>query len=336
MATVYALAPFYEKPGPARDLALQRGLEVRWLFAGNDAAASGDTEAVNRALLAAAPEIEYLITNITPLRSPFFEAAKQLKLVSMLGVGLDHIDIPAATEKGVLVTNAPGSNARSVAETAFALLLDLSHRVTEMHTSLAKGQWRPRMGGDAGGKVLGVVGLGHIGRETARLGKAFGMRVIAANRSPRPEVVRELGIEQLDLETVLREADFLSLHIPGGADSWFFGPEQFALMKKSAYIINTARGDILDLEALVLAVQEGRLAGAGLDVFPREPMDMAHPVFAQPGIVCTPHAAASSREALFTMAKASLDEVARAIQGEKSPNARNPEVYTMPRWKVGR
>ncbi len=153
------------------------------------------------------------------------------------------------------------------------------------------------------------------------------MRGVCANRAPRPERARELGAEQLPFERVLAEADYLSVHIPGGPDSWHFGADQFAAMKKGAYFINAARGDIADLDALGDALSSGHLAGAGLDVFPREPLEPGHPIFSLPNMVLTPHAGGLSAEAMARVAASSLDEVTRVLKKERSPNARNPEVY---------
>lgn len=333
MLTIYTLMPIFNKPGSLRDLLTARGITVEWIAAQKPSEGMTETEAAVNALKERAPEMEYLLVDTTPLDREFFAAAKKLKLAAMFGVGLDHIDIPAATEHGVVVTNAPGANARCVAEATLSFMLDLAHNTTRMHMDMVAGEWRPRLGSELNGKTLGVVGLGHIGQDVARLGKALGMRVIAANRTPRPEIVAELGIAQVSLDEVLTQADYVSLHIPGGPDSWRFGAEDIAKMKKTAFFINMGRGELVDLEALTEALREGRLAGAGLDVFPEEPMDPAHPIFTLPRVVTTPHTGSMSREAMERVAALCLDEFMRAARGERSANARNSEVYAMPCWR---
>lgn len=326
MPTVYTPMPIFNKPGPLRNILGAYGFTHEWV-----SPPEGSKDAARAALIARAPEMEFLFTNTTPLDAEFFRAAKKLKLVAMFGVGLDHIDIPAATAAGVLVTNVPGGNARCVSELAFCFMLDLAHKVTRMHTELANGTWRQRLGFEISGKTLGIIGFGHIGQDMARLGCAFGMRVVFANRTPRPELAREWNAVQLPFEQVLAEADFLSVHIPGGPGSWHFGANEFAAMKKGAFFINAARGDIADLDALVDVLNTGHLAGAGLDVFPEEPVDPGHPILRLPQVVCTPHAGGLSAEAMARVTASGLDEVTRIVNGERSPNARNPEVYAG--WK---
>ena len=309
----------FSKPGPLRALMEARG------FTSEQIASIHANKKVS--------SMEFFFVDTTPLDKDFFTTANKLKLVAMFGVGLDHINMNAATEHGVLVTNVPGGNTRSVSELVFALMFDLAHRVTEMHISLCSGTWRRRLRSELAGKTLGVVGLGHIGQDVARIGKALGMTVIAANRTPRPDIAASLGIVQVPLETVLSNADYLSLHIPGGADSWHFGAAEFSRMKKGAFVINTARGDLLDLEALTRAITEKHLAGAGLDVFPQEPMDLTHPVFSLPQVIVTPHAGGTSKEALERVCASCLDEVARVLRKERSPNAKNAAVYNLPFWQ---
>lgn len=319
MEVVHTLMSLFDRPGPPCLLLHERGLAARKIPV--PSTPGGEPTGKPAALMAHALEIEYLLADTTPLDRNFFAAARKLRLVAMFGVGLDHIDLRAAAEHNIRVTNVPGGNSRCVAELALAMMLDLAHKVTWMHTELVDGIWRARAGMEVGGKTLGIVGLGHIGQQVAVLGKALGMRVMAANRTPRPELARELEIFEADLQTVLAEADFVSLHIPGGPDSWRLGAEELACMKQTAFLINTARGDVLDLDALTEALVAKRLAGAGLDVFPVEPMPPGHPIFTLPQVVATPHAGAMSREAILRVATSCLDEVVRMRNGEKSPNA---------------
>ena len=327
MTTIFTPLAIYNKPGPLRALVEQRGFTVEWVTSPNAPKGAGWNEESKKALVDRAPEMEFLLINTTPLDKTFFAAAKKLKLVSMFGVGLDHIDIPAATGAGVLVANAPGANARCVAELVFSLMLDLAHKVTQMHTDLVAGAWKPRLGFEISGKTLGLIGFGNTARDVARIARAFGMKVIFANRTPRPEAARELNAEQLPFDEVLARAEYLSVHVPGGG-SWHLGAEQFAKMKKGTYVINTARGDAMDMDALAEALAAKHLAGAGLDVFPVEPADGKHPVFALPQVVATPHAGGLSAESMARVTTACLDEVTRVMNRERSPNVRNPEAYS--------
>ena len=323
MITVSTVMPLFAKSAPLRALVTERGWNHEWLAdpARHGGIAPEDARAV---LLRAAPGITHLIANTIPLDAAFFAAATKLRHVAMFGVGLDHIDMDAATRHGVLVTNVPGGNAQCVAELTFSFMLDLAHKVTRMHTDLAAGLWRPRMGSELAGKTLGIVGLGHIGQTVARLGKAFGMTVIAANRTPRPEIAAQLGIEQCSFGEVLSRADYLTLHVPGGSGSYHLGTAELAAMKQGAFLINTARGDLVDFDALTEALAANRLAGAGTDVFPREPMNPDHPFFRLPNVMYTPHAGGLSRESMQHVAVACLDAIAQSVARRRSANARNP------------
>jgi D-3-phosphoglycerate dehydrogenase len=333
MRTVFTLWPFLNKPGPLQDFITGRGFKIEWLGKYYPSGSKAGAEEKYAALLEHAGEIEFLVPDLGRIDRKFFEAAKKLKLIAAFGVGIDHIDLSAATEHGVLVTNVPGVNAPSVAELALALMLSLARKVAEHHKNLLTGTWKTAVGSQISGKTLGIVGLGNIGQALVRLCSGFNMRVIAANRTPRPEIAQKLGVTLLPLETVLKEADYLSLHVPAGPTSWYFGEKEFALMKPTACIINTARGGILDLDALTKALQEGRLAGAGLDVFPEEPMDLKHPFFSLEQIAVTPHVGGATHEALYGQTVSCFDEYVRFSKKQRSVNARNAEVYALPGWK---
>ena len=329
MPTIFTPMPIFNRPGQLLDLLTERGFSHEWVSVSGDAKGAAAKEEAIKALIARAPDMEYLIINTTPLGEDFFAAAKKLKLVAMYGVGVAHINIPAATKAGVLVTNVPGGNTRCVSELALSFMLNLAHKVVHMHTDMVNGSWRGRKGSEISGKTLGIIGFGSIGQDMAKLAQVFGMRVIFANRTPRPEEARALNATQLPFEQVLAESDYLSLHIPASPGAWHFGASEFAKMKKGAYFINAARGELMDLDALTEALNNGHLAGAGLDVFPKEPIDLSHPILSLPQVVVTPHAGGLSGEALERVTVSCLDEVARILNKERSPNARNPEVYPM-------
>ena len=327
MTTIFTPMPIFNRPGELLTLLHDRGFSHEWVGVAGDVKGAAAKEESMKALIARAPDMEYLIINTTPLGEEFFAAAKKLKLVAMYGVGVAHISIPDATNAGVLVTNVPGGNTRCVSELALSFMLNLAHKVVHMHSDMVGGSWRGRKGGEISGKTLGLIGFGNIGQDVAKLAQAFGMRVIFANRSPRPEDARALNATQLPFDQVLAEADFLSVHIPAAPGAWHFGAEEFAKMKKGAYFINAARGELMDLDALADALNSGHLAGAGLDVFPKEPVDLTHPILRLPQVVATPHAGGLSAEALARVTVSCLEEVDRILKKERSPNARNPEVY---------
>lgn len=334
MPVIFTPMPIFNKPGPLLDLLDSYGFTHEWVFANVERKGRPTMEETRQVLKRRAAEIEYYLSNVTPLDREFFEKAANLKHVSMFGVGLDHIDIAAATDTGVVISNAPGSNSRCVSEMALCFMLDLAHRMNEMRGDMRNGVWRQLLGSEVTGKTLGLVGLGHIAQDLARLAKAFGMKIIAANRSPRPEIAAELGITQLPLDDVLAQADFISLHIPGGASSWHFGAPEFAKMKKGAFFINTARGDLVDIDALTEAVTSGHIRGAGLDVFPEEPMDFNHPILSLPQVTIAPHAGGMSIEAMIRVVDIALAEFTRTAKGERAVNARNPEVYASSRFRA--
>lgn len=283
-----------------------------------------------------APEITFFIADTHPVPGDFFQKAPKLRQVLMFGVGLNHIDIAAATKAGVIVSNAPGANARSVAELVVGCMFALARRMMPMQSALLRGEWQPCLGAELLGKTLGIAGFGHIGQALAAQGKALGMKVIFHNRSPRPELAASMGCTQVDFPTLLRESDFFSLNMPAlPGDAHFLGAAELAAMKPTAFLINTGRGSLVDLEALAAALAEKRLAGAGLDVYPKEPFTlddmkaMAHPLYDLPNVVALPHVGAATADAVNRVARLCFEDIDRALRGEPCPHAANPEVYGM-------
>jgi D-3-phosphoglycerate dehydrogenase len=235
------------------------------------------------------------------------EAAPQLKLIGRAGIGVDNIDVDTASRRGVIVMNAPLGNVTSAAEHAFALLLADARHIARADASMRAGKWEraSNVGVEIEGKTLGIVGLGKVGSQVARYGRAFGMRVIAFD----PLLVREraevLGVELVELDRLLELSDFVSLHLPLTEKTrGLFGGAQFRRMKRTARIINSSRGGVLDEKALAEALKSGALAGAALDVFETEPPAKDHPLLAQAAATVTPHLGASTEEAQL---KVSID-----------------------------
>ncbi|MDR2504254.1 MAG: hypothetical protein LBD82_07750, partial [Deltaproteobacteria bacterium] len=231
-------------------------------------------------------------------------------------------------------SRTPGANARSTVELVLGFIFALARGVVPAHNRLMRGEWAHTLGMELYGKTLGIIGLGHIGTMLAEAARALGMEVAAHSRAPKPALVERLGLRQVGLEELLRLADFVSLNLPalpGGPP--LIGRKEIALMKPGAYLINAARGQLLDYDALTEALAEGRLAGAGLDVFPHEPMSlqrmeaMRHPLFSLPNVVCTPHDGGMTGEAVDRVSLMNLQDLEQFLKGERSPRAINPQVY---------
>jgi D-3-phosphoglycerate dehydrogenase len=266
-----------------------------------------------------------VVRSETKVTKAVFEAAQRLQVVGRAGIGVDNIDLAAATEKGVVVVNAPTGNVISAAEHAIALMLSLSRHIPEANASLRSGKWeRGRFQGiEVRGKTLGIVGLGQVGSEVARRARGLEMRVIAHDPFVPEERARVLGVDVVPLEELIREADFITVHttLSAGTKSLIGEPELRA-MKPSARVINTARGGIIDEAALKQALDEGWIAGAAIDVFEREPVT-DHPLFASDKIVVTPHLGASTAEAQERVAVDVAEQIMLVLNGEPARYAVN-------------
>jgi len=222
-----------------------------------------------------------------------FEACPRLRLLSLWGTGTDHIDLPAAARHGVKVANTPGVSAVSIAEHTLALLLAVARRIPQVDRATRAGEWARGQSVELRGKTCGIIGLGAIGREFARLAAGIGMRVAAWTMHPRP------GDAIVPIEEIYRTADAISLHLRLSPETaGFVGRAQFALMKPGAILINTARGGIVDEAALIEALSTGRIGGAGLDVFATEPLPAGHALTKLDNVVLTPHCAGITPEAM--------------------------------------
>ncbi len=261
------------------------------------------------------------------LTAEYFDDPGQLRAVARAGVGVDNIDVPAATRKGVVVMNTPGGNTVSAAEHTIALLLALARRIPAADATMKTGGWdRSKfVGTEVAGKTLGVVGLGRIGREVARRAKAMDMRVIALDPFVTAAKASELGYELVaNLDDLLPKVDFLTLHVPGGDKTKaLIGARELGLMKKSARVLNVARGGIVDESALANALAAGTIAGAGVDVFSAEPIAADNPLVKAPNIVLTPHLGASTLEAQENVALEAAQLVADFLLRGQIANAVN-------------
>jgi glyoxylate reductase len=272
---------------------------------------------------------------VTLLMDPVREtvlATPGLKIVSNVAVGFDNIDVPAATAHKVMVTNTPGVLDETTADFAFALLMAAARRVVEGDAFTRQGRYRGweidlMLGTDVFDATLGIIGMGRIGRGMAHRAKGFNMRVLYFDPMPlAPEVERQLGVTRVDLARLVAESDFISVHVPLTKDTQhLLSTPQFGQMKRSAILINTSRGPVVDEAALVEALQAGRIAGAALDVYEREPA--VHPgLVALANVVLAPHIASGTVRTRSEMSAMAARNMATAIRGGRPPNLLNPEV----------
>ncbi|RLE73245.1 MAG: D-glycerate dehydrogenase [Thermoprotei archaeon] len=261
------------------------------------------------------------------------DAAPNLKVVSTYSVGFDHIDVEAATKRGIYVTHTPGVLTDAVAEFTVGLLLAITRRIVEADAVVKNGKWdKPwnpffLTGPELKGKTLGIIGLGRIGRAVAKKVKGFEMKVIYYDVYRNEKVEKELGVEYVDLETLLKTSDFVSLHVPLLKETYhMIGEKELKLMKTTAYLINTARGAVVDTDALVKALKEGWIAGAALDVFEQEPLPPDHPLTKLDNVILAPHIASATIEARQRMAELAANNLVAVLKGEMPPALVNKEV----------
>lgn len=241
-----------------------------------------------------------VVRSRTKVRRDLIDAAQNLKVIARVGVGLDNIDVDYAKSKGIRVVNAEEAAMTAVAELVIGLMISLARGIARADAAMKEGRWikNELIGTELKGKYLGVVGMGKIGTRVARLARALGMNIIAYDVVKiDPMLVRELGIIVTDLETLLKSSDFVTLHVPlNESTRHMIDASRLAAMKSSAYIINTARGEVIDEQALLNALKGGKIAGAALDVFEVEP-PINLELIRQPNVICTPHIGAQTREA---------------------------------------
>ncbi|MGE5506948.1 MAG: phosphoglycerate dehydrogenase [Chitinophagales bacterium] len=250
----------------------------------------------------------------------------QLKVISRYGVGVDGVDLAAATAHRIVVANTPGANTESVADLAFGLFLALARRIPLADREVKGGKWPRLTGFDVWGQTVAVLGTGQIGRAVARRAKAFGMEILGYDVQRHPEI-EQLGGTYVSLEEALARADFVTLHLPLLPQTrGIIGRDQLALMKPTAFLVNTSRGGIVDEDALYEALTAGRLAGAGLDVYATEPPSGSKLV-ALENVIATPHSGAHTFGAMRRMAHQAVDNLLAVLKGERPAAVANPEVY---------
>jgi D-3-phosphoglycerate dehydrogenase len=274
-----------------------------------------DMQVKEDTLLHLIPRAEGLITALEQVTPRVLAAAPCLRVIAATGVGYDHIDVEAARRHGVTVCISAGSNHQSVAELTLGLMIALARQVTRADRLLREGRWERLGGAELLGKTLGIVGLGRVGKSVALLGRAFGMRILANDVVLDHTFASTHCVDYVPLTTLLRSADFVSLHCPlVSATANLMNGKTLGLMKPTAYLINTARGPIVDEAALAHALKAEQIAGAGLDVFAAEPM-IDRALRALPNVILTPHMAGSAHEALARMMDLALLNITQVLHG---------------------
>lgn len=255
-----------------------------------------------------------IVRGRTKVTREVIDKGQKLKIIGRSGTGVDTIDVATAQERGIVVVNAPGANAEAVAEHTFSFMLALARSLVSAVTTLKGGKWAKSdfHGMELKGKTLGIVGFGHIGSRVAELGQAFGMQVLVSSHKP-PTIGKHV-----DLPALLAESDFVSLHVPLTPDTkGLLGAREFSSMKKTAYLINTSRGAVIDEAALIDALKNGLIAGAALDVYTKEPLPSESPLLSLPNVLTTPHVAADSREGENRASLLIAEDIDRVLKGEK-------------------
>jgi len=281
-----------------------------------------------------ARDADALVTLLTDrIDAEVFNAAPKLKIIAHMAVGYDNIDVEEATKRGIYVTNTPGVLTETTADLAWALLMAIARRIVEADRYVREGKWKVAwhpimlLGRDIYGATLGIIGAGRIGSSIARRARGFNMKILYYDIIRRPELEKEFDAEYVDLDTLLRESDFITIHVPLTKETYhMINAERLKLVKKTAYIINTSRGAVIDEKALYEALREGRIAGAALDVFEQEPISMDNPLLKLDNIVLTPHIGSASYETRSKMAEMVAENLIAFFEGRVPPNLVNPEV----------
>jgi D-3-phosphoglycerate dehydrogenase len=283
-----------------------------------------------------AKDADVIMVVYAKITEKIINSAAKLRGIVRYGIGVDNIDLKAASKRRIPVANVPDYCIGTVADHAFALILALNRKLLLADSILRSGEYgvwtspSPKlMGVDLEGKVLGLVGIGKIGSAVAARAKGFGMKVVAFDPYIPKEIAEKLGVELVDLETLLKNADFISIHAPLTPETrGIIGKKELRMMKRTAYIINTARGPIIQEKALYKALKNGWIAGAGLDVYEKEPPDPDNPLFKLENVILTPHIAYYTKEAIWRLEMSAVEEAIRILQGKMPKNLVNKEAFT--------
>ena len=283
-------------------------------------------------IINAAKDADGIITGADFITSKVMKALPRLKVVVRYGVGYDTIDIDAATEQGVVVAYIPDYCYEEVSNHAITMILALNRKIVIQNNFLKSGKWREAQQsrppiGPIYGETLGIVGTGNIGRLTGRKGQAFGLKAIGYDPYVDKSLVYPFGISFVDLPTLLRESDYISLHVPLNKETnHMIGEKELSMMKPTAFLVNTSRGPVIDEQALIRALQQKKIAGAGIDVFEKEPTEADNPLFKMDNVICTPHSAFFSNVSVIRQRHRVGEEAARVLGGRWPRNVANKGV----------
>ena len=287
-------------------------------------------------LIRLAPDADAILTNLRKVPASVFLAGEKIQVISRYGIGVDNIDVPAATRLGIPVANVPEYCLDEVAEHSLAMLLALSRRICQFNQRLRLGNWDYAHIGPifrVSGKTLGMIGFGKIARKLAEKAAALGLQSIAYDPMVQQDVFSSLHCRKVALDELLKSADFVSIHCPLTPETrGLIDETRLRLMKPAAYLINTSRGAVVDLPALVKALEQGWIAGAALDVFDPEPLPNDHPFFNLPNIITTPHMAFYSQESMVDLEVKAARNIVDIFSGKRPASIVNPEVLLLPRW----
>jgi len=276
--------------------------------------------------------VSILVVHAAPVTARVIEAGKDLKLIACCRGGPVNVNVEAATKRGIPIVHTPGRNADAVADLTIGLMIAEARHIARAHCTLKAGQWRlfpPDLSTELLEKTVGIVGFGNVGRKVAERAKGgFKMKVLVYDPYVSKEDVEKYGGKPVDLDSLLRESDFVTLHLRLPPEvKGFIGARELALMKKTAYLINTARGNAVDYEALREALKNRKIAGAALDVYEKEPMDPGDPLLKLDNITLTPHIGGMTREIPLRSAQIVAEELERFIRGQRPKNVMNPSVF---------
>ena len=281
-------------------------------------------------LVAKVAQADAWIVAFHPIGPALMDAAPRLRVIAKHGVGVDNIDIAAATARGIAVATAPSANDQAVADLTMALLLALLRRIPEVNASVKAGRWERFLGFGLAGKVFGILGLGRIGQSVARRAKGFGVDLIGADLAWSEETAREIGVRRVTMPELFAQSDVISLHAPLTPETQGLIDEAaIARMKPGVWIVNTSRGKVVNEKALYEALVAGKVAGYATDVFETEP-PVGSPLFGLPNVIASPHMGTHTRESLQLMGDRAANTVLRVLRGERPEFVVNPEVYDRP------
>ena len=288
------------------------GVEIVWVDA--------NSPSVQDDILDLVPETSAIIVGLVPITKKIIEKSSKLKIVTMYGVGVNHIDLDAARKKGVIVTNCPGSNDQAVADLTMGLMVTVARNIPRIDRDIRNGYWNKYLGGELWQKRLGLIGLGNIAKGVVHRAKGFDMQVSAYDPYASPATADAYGVQLQSFEEVISQSDFVSLHAPLTEETKdMFSSEQFKMMKPTSYLINTARGGLVDEQALYIALKNGEIAGAGLDVFVEEPLKNSRLVELE-NVVLTAHTGTHTKESIERMGTMAVENVLRVLRGETPTN----------------